>query len=384
MASLRALGPRKWQLRWYLGPTETGGERYAYETFSGTRREAERRWAEEDLRRRQGGSVDAGRLTVGALLDRWLSDHQAGRVRPATLESYTYLIRIYLKPTLGAIPLRRLNVLDVQRAVRGWADGPRRDGRPGHPSARTVHYALAVLRAALQDAMRWRLISTNPAALAEPPRASQPERRWWSADETAHFLAETADRYGAIGWQLAILLGLRKGEVLGLRWGDIDWEKGLVHVRQVRLDPRRNGGAAFGPPKTDRGRRTLVADSDTLALLKSHRQAQRVQRIAAGPGWEDHDLVVATGLGRPWNARNLNRSFYQAIKASGAPAIRFHDLRHTHASLLRAAGVDFRVIADRLGHVQVSFTAETYAHADLADQRHAVDALRVQLGPSRR
>lgn len=380
MASIRALGPRRWQLRWYVGQTPEGRERYAYETFTGSKREAERRWAEEDARRRQVSGVDAARLTVAEFCARWMADHKVRHLRASTSRSYTAMLDHYVVPTLGARRLSKLTVLDVQAAVRTWEQGPRYDGRPGHPGPRTVHYALTVLRASLQDAVRWQLIPQNPASLAQATPVVPHQRVWWSADQAALFLAQTTNVYGAIAWQLALLTGLREAEILGLRWQDIEWEERALRVRQIRLRHADSPDALFGPPKTARSARTLALAGATITLLRAHRQAQRLQRIAAGPAWQDCDLVVATGLGTPWSDSNVRRAFYAAIaQVPGIPRITFHDLRHTHASLLRAQGTDIRVIADRLGHVQVSFTLQTYAHADLNDQRTAADQLHDRL-----
>jgi len=195
----------------------------------------------------------------------------------------------------------------------------------------------------------------------------------WSASESRQFLATAStDGYSPL-WLLALTTGMRRGELLGLRWQDVDFEHRALHVRQSVV--ALNGAAHIQEPKTSAARRTVKLPAEALAALKTHRTRQREKQLIAGPLWRDLDLVLTTPDGGPINPNNVLRNFYLLITKAKVPRIRFHDMRHTHATLLLAGGQPVKVVSERLGHAKTSITMDTYAHVLPDMQDAAVDAV---------
>ncbi len=361
--NIRRRGPNLWQCVWLVSKDPTSGRwKKRYETVEGTQAQAEAYWYKIRRELDRGTAIEPSEITVGEWLEQWLALRKE-QIRPQTWERYRGLIRNHLIPTLGSTKLQDLRAPAVQAALARWRTTPRGDGKPGAISSRSVRYCLQLLQASLDQAVKWQLIDRNVAALVSPPRLDPISRSWWSPDEARHFLAATANTRWGLVWRLALMTGLRRGEILGLQWTDINWEARTLTVRRTM-----NRHNEAGPPKTIQGRRTVALDKETLdALRNAHEQTP-------GNTW-----VFSTRSGTPINGRNLSRAYYQAIIQSGVPSIRFHDLRHTHASLLLAEGENLRVIADRLGHSQVSFTAQTYTHAATEAQREKAEALAKRL-----
>ncbi|MER7439828.1 tyrosine-type recombinase/integrase [Micromonospora avicenniae] len=219
----------------------------------------------------------------------------------------------------------------------------------------------ASLRRALNVAVRWQLIHTNPAALVEPPSLPHAEVRPYSLGEARRFLKAVEGLRLEARWLIGIALGLRQGEVLGLRWEDVDLTAGTLRVRgQLQRDPD-TGGLVFVETKTARSRRTLPLPPTVLAALRRHQANQAAERFEA-ERWADPSLVFATTVGTPVHPRNDYRSFREIIRQAGLRQVRLHDLRHTAASVLLAQGVPARVVMEILGHSQISVTLNIYAH----------------------
>ena len=261
----------------------------------------------------------------------------------------------------------------LDRLYSKLATSGKRDG--AGLSLRTVRYVHSIIGKALADAERKGLVNRNVARLASPPATSStraPEMTAWTPAELRAFLDSVADHHHGALYRLAAMTGLRRAEVCGLRWADVDLDGGVLRVRQTITSVQEPTGADEGPKtrrtlvvgdtKTARSRRTLDLDPGTIATLRSHRTAQLEQRMLMGGGWTDHGLVFAMPDGQPWNPDVLTRGFDRLVRASDLPRIRLHDLRHTHASHLLAAGVNVKVVSDRLGHASVAFTLDVYGH----------------------
>lgn len=373
--NIRQRGPHLWQCEWLVAKDPTTGRwkrRYetveAYDDDQGKARDkVAAYWYKVRAELDHGTAIHPNGLTVGQWLEEWLR-LKAGQVRPRTYESYTGLVRHHLIPTLGGVRLQALSPPTVQRALDTWRTTPRGDrpakaDRPVPPlSLRTVHYCWQILDMALEQAVKWQLVERNVAALVTPPPVPEPEHTWWTADQAAQFLAANRGGRWAIVWQLALLTGLRKGEILGLQWGDVDWDAGTLTIHRS-LDQHNRPA----PPKTLRSTRTLALDDGTMQQLRRLRRTSRAI-------W-----VVATANGTPVSGRNLSRAFKSAMDRAGVPHIRFHDLRHSHASLLLEEGEDLKVISDRLGHSSYAFTARTYVHTRAEAQRGKASALASRL-----
>ena len=308
------------------------------------------------------------RRTVGQFLEDWLANTARRTVRPSTFVSYEGLVRVHLVPELGKVPLIKLSPPQVERMInRKLASGL---------SPRRVEYMRAVLRRALNDALRWGLVARNVATLVTPPRAQRYEVRPLDPDQARTFLeAIRGDRLEAL-YSVALAVGLRQGEALGLRWEDVDLEQGAIHVR--RALQRVDGTLQLVEPKTARSRRVVVLPATVTAALQQHRARQVAERLAAGSVWMDSGLVFCSPTGRPLDASNVTHTFQKHLARAGLPRQRFHDLRHACASLLLAQGVNPRFVMDVLGHSQITLTLNTYSHvlpsltSDAAERMNAL------------
>ena len=318
-------------------------------------------------------------LTLAEYLEKeWLPSLEISSLRPTTLASYRSHVRNHLAPTkLGAVRLQQLRREQIARHY-AWllADG-RRDGEAKPMSASTLRRIHATLHRALRDAARSRWIPVNPATGVELPRANGRERTAWDSAQVRHFL-ETAkgDRFASL-WLLYATTGARRGELLALRWVDVDLEAQTVSIRHSLTEA---GGALIeGEPKTRSGKRTIAIDPASVAVLKRHRKGQTAERLAAGPRWRDKDLVFANGEGDWLLPNRVSSAFIAAAKRSGLPALSLHGLRHSFATIaLVERRLPVTVVSARLGHANVSITLDIYSHAmSRLDEEAALDVASV-------
>ena len=330
---------------------DTGKRRQKWVAVRGTKRDAERALAEMIAQVEKGflGAAPA-KMTVGGYLDKWL-EAIGGTVRPTTAAKYAIEIR-RLKPAVGNILLSRLTPADVQAAAARL---------PETLAPSTRRRTFDTLRAALRQAVEWGLVARNPLTGIKPPSAPVKEMRVWTEDQATRFLeAAESSRYYALLY-LALATGMRSGELLGLVWNDIDFAAGTITIRRT-LAGVSGGAPVWQDPKTRAARRKLPIDPHTVEVLRQHRKRQAEERLKAGPAWRDHGLVFCTQSGRPVIHTNLYYLVRGVAKRAGVPSIRFHDLRHTHATLLFRQGVHPKVVAERLGHSRVAITLGTYSH----------------------
>lgn len=322
--------------------------------------ELKRLYAEAVRQKDAGGFTTAGRQTVADYLDYWLETYARGATKPGTYDRYRQVANAHIKPAVGTVRLDKLTPTHLASLYRAKLDGGRLDGKPGGLSPRTVRYIHATLHEALGHAVRWGLLTRNVADAVDAPRLDRTEMHYWDVDQVSVFLDAAAGSRFAPIFELAILTGLRRGELLGLRWQDLDLDAGRLTVRQTLID--KSGHITFSSPKTYRSRRPVALSESAVALLKRHKRDQNLERLRAGEGWTPSDLVFTSELGTPVQPRNLYRAFSHATQAARLPKIRFHDLRHSHATLLFAADVHPKIVSERLGHATVGFTLDVYAH----------------------
>jgi len=312
-----------------------------------------------------GSLVEAGRVTVEQFLTRWLEDTAKAKLRPKTLASYAQMARLHILPGLGRIPLQRL----APQHVQAWLSDRQKAGL----SPRTCEYARAILRSALAQALRWGVVSRNVAALVEPPRTVRHEiQPLQPADARRLIEVAQTDRLSAL-FTVAIALGLRQGEMLGLQWDAVDLQAGALHVRKSLQ--RIDGKWELVEPKSSRSRRTVAMPDVVVAALKAHRVAQLQERLLAGSKWLESGFVFTSRAGTPIEPSNLTKAFQRLLKKAELGHVRFHDLRHTAATFLLAQGVDPRTIMETLGHSQISLTLNTYAHVLPSLQRDAAERM---------
>lgn len=323
-----------------------------------------KRWLLVERQRCAAGVDVTDRSTLGQYLEHWLSVASPA-LRPSTETLYRQVVRDHVAP-IGGVRLAALRPDHLQGL---YGDLQRAGASPW--TVRKVHI---VLHRALEQAARWGLVVRNVADLVERPRVPRTEMRTLTADQVAALLASVAGTRWEVLYRLAVVAGLRQGELLALRWSDVDWGAGTIAVqRQVRAVP--GGGFAFSEPKSAASRRSVVLDPDTVDLLWRQRdQVARLQALA-GDHWQEWGLVFPSEVGTPILATNLHRRFVASLAAAGLPRVRFHDLRHTSATLLFGENVHPKVVQERLGHSSVTLTLQTYSHRVPA--MHTDAALRI-------
>lgn len=339
-----------------------------------TKKEAERARTEILSRVDKGTYVEPSRQGLGDFLEREWLPAITTRVRASTWDSYSRNVRLHITPHLGSEPIQaltpaRLNAFYADLLASGRVDGA------GGLSPKSVRYVHGILRKALADAVRWNVAQRNVADLADPPKltGSHREMRTWTADELRAFLKLVAGERLHAAFVLAATTGLRRGEILGLRWSDVDLDASRLAVRQAIVSVAYE--IKFSEPKTARSRRSVALDGRTLAVLRAWRKTQLEERMLLGDDYVDSGLVFTREDGRYIHPDRLSQLFERLVASSELPRIRLHDLRHTHATLALAAGVHPKVVSERLGHSTVAFTLDVYSHAVPALQQDAADRI---------
>jgi len=321
--------------------------------FTGqTRAEVAARVAHGVRATEEGVPIPPERGTVGQFVQEWLEGTVRTRVRPATYTSYADLVRLHIEPALGKVRLSKLTLDQVQRMLN--------QKLTTGLSPRRVDYIRAVLRSALNQALRWGMVSRNVAALAQSPRVPKREVQPLTPDQ-AKVLLDTVkgDRLEAL-YSVALALGMRQGEILGLSWDNVDFEEGIIRICQSLQ--RGGDGFTLVEPKSDRSRRLLgPLPPELLNTLRAHRTRQAEEMLASSRWDDEWGLVFTTRTGRPLHSSDVTHAFQAHLAAADLPKKRFHDLRHTCASFLLAQGVSPRVVMEILGHSQASLTLNTYS-----------------------
>jgi integrase len=341
--------------RWvgqYTIYTDTG-PKYRY-LYGKTRAAVAEKLTKAMADRNSGLMFDAGRMTVGEYLDQWLSDSVRGTVRTSTFERHEAIIRLHIKPTLGHVGLKKLTPAHVRGLYR-----EKLDSGLDPATVRKIH---STLHKALSQALSDGLVPRN-AATVEAPRPTPEEIHPLSEDE-ARTLLETAqasgDRFEPL-YVLAISTGLRRGELLGLRWNDVDLERGTLRVGRALV--RERGHNTLGETKTRQGRRQINLTPRTVNALRVHRKKQLEEKMRRADLYKDHGLIFASGVGTLVHPENMvKRSFKPLLETAGLPEIRFHDLRHTCATVLLGRRVHPKLVQELLGHATIAMTLDTYSH----------------------
>ncbi|MEV1145994.1 tyrosine-type recombinase/integrase [Micromonospora sp. NPDC049799] len=318
-----------------------------------------------DLRRRQeqGQNLAAAPRTVGEWLDEWLRMKERDGTRPSTLQGYRKLIENHVRPALGRLALDKLTPTVIRRLLAEKTDAGL--------SATTVRHIHGLIRNSLGDAEREELVHRNAAKSVRPPAMRQVERRALGVDEAKRLLDVLRGHRLEGLYVCALTVGLRRGELLGLAWSDIDFDAGTLTVRQTVQ--RAGGRLQLVAPKTERSRRTVPVPAQTLALFRAHRRQQAADRLAAGERWQDHGLVFPSKVGTPMDPDHIDRTWHKIRVAAGLDWLRLHDLRHACATFLLVSGASPRTVMKVLGHSQIGLTMNTYAHVLPEIERAAVD-----------
>jgi integrase len=340
----------RWEARYYV-QTANGAKRKVL--YGKTRAEARDKLAKALSGRIDGIVYDDENMTLGEYLDVWLKGSVLGSVRHSTYDRDTHLVNNHIKPVLGGVKLKRLNSVHLQSFYRNRVDA--------RLSGSTVHKMHDILRRGLAQAVKWHLVPRNAAEAATPPRPDPKEMQALSVDEARRLLESAGeDRLEAL-YVLAIHTGMRQGELLALSWQDVDLENAVASVRRTLT--RSGGKVVFGKPKTKKSRRSIRLTPQAVEALRVHLKRQLQDIEILGDRYQDQGLVFTTNTGAPINPSNLRqRSFASLLKRAGLPHMRFHDLRHTCATLLLSRGVHPKLVQELLDHATIAITLDTYSH----------------------
>jgi integrase len=361
-------GAQTWTIKYELPRDETGKRRSKMQAGFRTEEDAQRALRKLLSTLDDGTFTEPTKQTVAEfLVNDWLPSLETRGLRPNTVVSYRETVKKRIVPALGGVQLQKLTPVHLNMFYADLVKGGRCDGKGGL-SARSVRYSHTIIRRALADAMKWGRLTRNVADAADPPEASaarrdaQQARGFWSPEELSAFLAYVRPHGFYAALYLSANTGMRRGEVLGLRWRDLDLdnpEGPRLSVSQTVVAPDRK--IEFSTPKTGHGR-VVSLDPATVDVLRQHRVRQAEYRLALGKDYVDHDLVFCEVDGQPVQPDSLSRAFLRLVKASGVRRVRLHDLRHTHASLALKANVHPKIVQTRLGHASIGITMDTYSH----------------------
>ena len=352
-----------WRYRVELPRSDSGRRRFAskagFATEGAARRALNRVLVDID----DGTHVDRNDITVAEYLADWI-ERAALDLRPTTTIGYRRSVD-FLTEELGKVKLQRLTPLQIEKAYgrlmeRGLA-------------RKTVRNAHSVLRRALADADRLGLVNRNAAGSAKPPAEMKVERPTWTPEELSTFLRSTVDDPLHAALVLFATTGLRRGEVCGLRWQNVDLEAGELFVVETRTTI--GNGVHEGTTKTPKSRRRVALDAATVDVLRQHRRRQRELQLAAGPAWEGRGHLFTLDNGEPVHPDTMSNTFRRRADRLDLPRIRLHDLRHTYATLGLRAGIHPKVMSERLGHATVGVTLDLYSHVTPSLDRDAADAV---------
>jgi integrase len=338
----------------------TGKYKYQWVSIKGTKKEAEKRLAELLHQIDTGTFIQPSKTTLAEYLERWLRDYARPNLFPRTAEGYEHIIRRHLIPALGNMTLTSLKPEHLGRYYSEKFSSGRCNGAGGL-SAQTIRHHHTILHKALVTAEEWGLLSRNPADAVRPPHVERMEMHTLSEDDMARLLeAARGSSYYAL-FYTALFTGMRRSELLSLRWQDIDFILSQIYVNRS-LHVLKGAQVVFKPPKTAAGRRTVALPPSAILLLKEYKERQELERSSLGTYLTDNDLVFCHFDGKPLLPNTVTHAWIKLVRRIGLKGIRFHDARHTHVSLMFKQGTHLKVIQERLGHSSAQITLDTYGH----------------------
>lgn len=361
----------RWEARFIIGVDPGTGKDIRKSVYAATQKEVRKKMTEALAALDQGDYREPCKMTLGQWLDIWAAEYLGG-VKPFTVRSYTDHIRNHLKPSLGAVKLDALNAHTIQSFYNGLSR--ERDGKPPL-SPKTVRNIHGVLHKALQQAVLLGYIRSNPTDACILPRVEKaPITPLDEAQSKAFLEAIKGHRYEAL-FIVTLFTGMREGEVMGLMWDCVDFERGTILLdKQLQQEKKKGGQYIFAPLKNDKAR-IITPAPWVMQTLKHHRTRQLEQRLKVGPLWEDSGLVFTNELGRHLARCTVVKDFKKVVTQIGAPSVRFHDLRHSYAVAAIRSGDDIKTVQGNLGHATASFTLDVYGH--VTDQMKQASAARM-------
>jgi integrase len=355
---IRERSPGHWAIVIEIRDPATGKRRRKWHSFAGNKRGAQSECARLISEVKSSAYVEASKETLAAFLDRWLEDART-RVTLKTHERYAQICHKNINPLLGAIPLAKLKPEHISEAYGKALASGRRDGE-GALSPRTVRQMHAIVKSALAQAVKWEILARNPAAVVKGPKVGRPEMQTYDLDQTAQMIEAAHGQRVYIPALLAVLCGMRRGEIAALRWRHVDLAAAQLAV--VQSAEQTNAGVRFKERKSGRGR-TVALSATIVAELKARHLQQAQELLKLGKRLSDDDFVVAQPDGSPLLPHSIGQEWVRFLgRTPNLPRIRFHDLRHAHATHLLGSGVHPKVASERLGHSKVGITLDLYSH----------------------
>lgn len=375
---IRQRSPGRWAIVLDTQDAASGKRKRKWHSFSGTKREAQVECAHLISQMRGGAYVEPSKTTMAQHMERWL-DHVKSQISPRTHERYSEIVRKNIIPPLGAVFITKLRPAQISDAYAKALASGRVDGKGGLAPT-TVVYMHRLIKHALAQAVRWELLNRNPADAVRPPKIERSTLNTFDMAQTVDLIEAVRGTRLMIPVTLGVLCGLRRGEIAALRWRNVDLQAGKLTI--VESAEQTAAGVRYKPPKSGRGR--TVALSATMAgELRAHRLRQAEELLRIGIRQSDATFVYAREDGEPMQPRSLTHAWQMAIGKIKLPRVRFHDLRHAHATHLLSSGVHPKVASERLGHSRVGITLDLYSHVLPGMQEDAVsrvdDALRLAI-----
>jgi integrase len=331
----------------------TGKWNQQWVSVKGTKKDAEKRLSDMLHQIDTGSFMRPGKTTVADFLERWLNDYAKPNLSPRSYERYESIVRVHLLPRLGSIPLVQLKSAHIQDLYAA--------GLQKGLSARGVRYHHVVLHKALQTALKWGLVNRNAADGVDVPKARRPEMQTWDENDIMRFLeAAKSTPYHAL-FHLALFTGMRRGEILALKWSDVDLLGSQICVNRS-VQHLRDGSYVYTEPKTAKSRRPIALTPSTAQLLKEYHDRQKWNRIILDKPLTNDNLVFSTLEGKPLRPNTVSRAWQILAARAGVKVIRFHDARHSHASIFLKLGVHPKIVQERLGHSTIAITLDMYSH----------------------
>ncbi len=362
----------RWQGSVLTGYNPETGKPVRKYFYGRTRKEVQEKINEVAPKVVAGTYREPTKMTVAEWFTTWLNDYMKLSLRPTTWESHKYQVDGHIIPALGHLRLAQLQTAHIQRLYNDKLQGGRLDGKPGGLSPKSVRYIHTVIHSCLEQARKESMITINPAGAVRLPKLEKPEIKYLGTAEAAIFLAMARESKHFAAFYLALSTGMRRGELLALRWKDIDFEAEQLTVNQglVRISGK---GLVFQEPKTALSNRVISLAPAVAQVLKEHREQQTDDRIMAGAAYNSElDLVFSNELGEPICPRAFTRVFERLVRRAGLD-VTFHGLRHTFATLALQEGVDVKTIQETLGHHSAAFTMDVYSNVTAKMRREAAD-----------
>jgi integrase len=375
---LKERSPGHWAIILDVPDPQTGKRRRKWHAFKGTKRAAQIESARLIATIQGGSYLEPSKMTVSSFLESWI-DHVKSQVSPRSHERYSELARKNIVPLIGAVPLTKLKPAQLSAAYTKALKEGRRDGSGGL-SPRTVTHMHRILKQALGQAVRWELLTRNPADAVDPPKVERAVMTAYDMAQTAELLEAMHGTRIFVPTVMAVLCGLRRGEICALRWKSVDLAKGQLAV--VQSAEQTKAGVRFKEPKSGKAR-TVSLSATVVEELRLHRVQQAQELLRVGVRLSDETLVVCQADGSLLQPRSLTHEWVRLLCKTALPRARFHDLRHAHASHMLANGVHPKVASERLGHSKVGITLDLYSHVmpGMQDDAAALvdDALRTAI-----